>query len=227
MKRKVVLTSDGSSSLFVETLNEHFHSHFGALQESKHIFIGAGFNSPELLHIDHISIFEMGLGTGLNALLTYCRAQELKKKVFYETVELHPITQEEFLQLNYAQFLKEKDATEVFTNIHSYEWNTPQALSSNFILQKHEISILDFSFPVEKYNLIYFDAFSPDSQPELWTKSLFEKIYNSLLSNGILVTYSTKRIVKTCLQEVGFEVKKLPGPAGKREILYARKINYF
>lgn len=223
MKRKVVLTSDGSSSLFVETLNEHFHSHFGALQESEHIFIGAGFNSPELVPLDPISIFEMGMGTGLNVLLTYYRAQELKKKVFYETVELHPVIPKEFQQLNYAQFIKEKDAAEIFANIHSCKWNIPQTLSPNFILQKHKISVLDFQFPIETYNLIYFDAFSPDTQPELWTKPLFEKIYNSLLPKGILVTYSTKGIVKNILWEVGFKIEKLPGAVGKREMLRARK----
>jgi tRNA U34 5-methylaminomethyl-2-thiouridine-forming methyltransferase MnmC len=165
----------------------------------------------------------MGLGTGLNALLTFYRAQELKKKVFYEAVELYPVTQEEYHQFNYPQFIREKDVYEVFTHIHSCEWNIPQILSQNFILQKHKLSILDFHFPIEKYNLIYFDAFSPVAQPELWSKALFEKLYGSLQPHGIFVTYCTKGIVKNRLREVGFEIEKLPGPAGKREIVRAMK----
>jgi tRNA U34 5-methylaminomethyl-2-thiouridine-forming methyltransferase MnmC len=223
MKRKVVLTSDGSSSLFVESLHEHYHSHFGALQESEHIFIGAGFNSLDLLHDENIAVFEMGLGTGLNAFLTFFRARQLKKRVFYETVELYPVTQDEYLQINYAQFVKEKDAAEIFSNIHTCKWSDPQVLSQHFMLQKHALSILDFVFPFQKYNLIYFDAFSPEAQPELWSKKLFEKLYNSLQKGGILVTYCTKGIVKNRLREVGFEIEKLPGPIGKREILRVKK----
>ena len=224
MKREIILTSDGSNSLFVESLNEHFHSHFGALQESEHIFIRSGLCSPELIHLEKFSIFEMGLGTGLNAFLTYYRAQELKKKVFYESVELYPVMQEEYLQLNYTQLIKEKDAAVIFNKIHTCKWNIPQFLSQNFILQKHALSILNFDFPVEKYNLIYFDAFSPKAQPELWTKALFEKLYSSLQPRGILVTYCTKGIVKNRLREVGFEIEKLPGPVGKREVLRVKKV---
>jgi len=223
MKREIILTSDGSNSLFVESLNEHFHSHFGALQESEHIFICSGLCSPELIHFEKFSIFEMGLGTGLNAFLTYYHAQKLKKKVFYESVELYPVTQEEYLRLNYAQLVNEINAEAIFNKIHTCKWNIPQSLSHNFILQKHALSILNFDFPVEKYNLIYFDAFSPKVQPELWTRALFEKLYSSLQPKGILVTYCTKGIVKNRLREVGFEIEKLPGPIGKREILRARK----
>jgi len=223
MKRKIVLTADGSSSVFSEEVNQHYHSHFGALQESMHIFIEAGLCSDTLSDLKSISILEIGFGTGLNALLTYFKSEELQKKIYYETLELYPLSQQETEQLNYPAILPYSTAKEVFTLLHNALWNKKIFISENFTLQKRLISATAATYPPDTFDLVYFDAFSPEAQPELWTKKVFEPIFNSMKKNAILLTYCTKGSVKNTLKELGFQIEKLPGPTGKREILRARK----
>jgi tRNA U34 5-methylaminomethyl-2-thiouridine-forming methyltransferase MnmC len=223
MKHKIVITSDGSSTIFSEEVNQHYHSHFGALQESMHIFIKAGLSSPMLSKLENISILEIGFGTGLNALLTYFKAKELCKKVEYETVELYPITSQEAEQLNYPSLLPYPNVKEIFTTLHSAEWNREQKISENFTLHKRQTSAINANYPPNTFNLVYFDAFSPEAQPELWTKEVFKPIYDSMKNDSILLTYCTKGIVKQTLTALGFQIEKLPGPIGKREILRGRK----
>ena len=223
MKRKIVLTGDDSSSVFSEDVNQHYHSHFGALQESVHIFIEAGLCSGTLSHLETISILEIGFGTGLNALLTYFKSEELHKKIYYESLELYPLTPQETGQLNYPLILPYLAAKEVFASLHRTPWNTKQLLSEHFTLQKRQISAVEASYTSDTFDLVYFDAFSPEAQPELWTKEVFESIYKSMKKGGILLTYCTKGSVKTILKDVGFQIEKLPGPVGKREILRGRK----
>lgn len=223
MKRKIILTEDGSSSLFVEDLNEHYHSIFGAVQESMHIFIHAGLLSEHVKDLKTIHILEIGFGTGLNALLTYFSALENHKTIHYTAIELYPLTSEEVKLLNYTDFIKHSSANSIFKKLHDASWNESQQISDTFFLYKHQQSALEVPYPCEKFNLVYFDAFSPDVQAELWRKELFEKIYKSMKSKSILVTYSTKGIAKKALKDTGFQLEKLPGPKGKREILRARK----
>ena len=223
MNRKIVLTQDGSSSIFSEEVNQCYHSHFGAIQESLHIFIGAGLCSVQLSDLGTISILEIGFGTGLNALLTYFKAKELNKKVYYESIEHYPITQQEAEQLNYPAILPYPHVKELFTTLHTTPWNKKQAISENFIIQKRQISAIEANYTPNRFNLVYFDAFSPEAQPALWTKEVFEPIYNSMKKDGILLTYCTKGSVKQVLNGLGFQLEKLPGPIGKREILRARK----
>jgi tRNA U34 5-methylaminomethyl-2-thiouridine-forming methyltransferase MnmC len=223
MKRKIVLTDDGSSSVFSEVVNQHYHSHFGALQESKHIFIEAGLCASTLSHLERISILEIGFGTGLNALLTYFAAQENHKKIFYETLELYPLTQQETEQLNYAALLSYSDAKEIFAALHNASWNNKQIISEDFTLHKRQISVLDAHYTSNFFDLVFFDAFSPEAQSELWTKEVFESIYQGMRENSILLTYCTKGSVKNILKEIGFQIEKLPGPVGKREILRGKK----
>jgi len=223
MKRKIVLTNDGSNSIFSEDVNEHYHSHFGALQESKHIFIDAGFCSGILSDLETVSILEIGFGTGLNALLTYFKANELQKKIYYETLELYPVSQQEVEQLNYPSLLPYSDAKEIFTTLHNVSWNKKQIISENFTLHKRQTSAINANYTPNRFDLVYFDAFSPDVQPELWTKEVFEPIYQSMKQNSILLTYCTKGSVKKILAELGFQLEKLPGPVGKREILWGIK----
>jgi len=223
MKRKIVLTRDGSSTLFSEEVNQHYHSHFGALQESNHIFIDAGFCSDILSNLETVSILEIGFGTGLNALLTYFKAKELQKKVYYETLELFPLTQQEVEQLNYPSLLPYSDAKEVFPALHDVSWNKEQIISEDFTLYKRQISAVNASYTTNYFDLVYFDAFSPEVQPELWTKEVFKPIYQSMKKNSILLTYCTKGSVKKILIEIGFKIEKLPGPEGKREILRGKK----
>ena len=223
MSRKIVLTADGSSSIFSEENNQHYHSHFGAMQESVHIFIEAGLCSDALAHLERVSILEIGFGTGLNALLTCLKAEELHQKIYYESIELHPLTQQEIAQLNYPALLPHAHAETLFSALHNAQWNKTEAISENFTLLKRQISATDATYVHEAFDLVYFDAFSPEAQPALWTKEVFETIYHSMKKGGILLTYCAKGSVKRTLKEVGFQIEKLPGPIGKREILRAGK----
>jgi len=223
-KRKIVLTEDGSHTLYVKDIDEQFHSRFGAIQESEHIFIQAGLLHKNGIENDAISVLEIGFGTGLNALLTCLKAEELKKEIFYHTIELYPLNFKEYTALNYCDFINNVNAPHFFSFIHHCNWETIEPVSTYFKLLKQCISALTAHYPKESFDIVYFDAFSPEAQPELWTKPLFENIYQSIKQNGILVTYCTKGTVKNILKEVGFNIKKLPGPKGKREILRAKKI---
>ncbi|MCL1850355.1 MAG: tRNA (5-methylaminomethyl-2-thiouridine)(34)-methyltransferase MnmD [Bacteroidetes bacterium] len=223
MKRQIVLTDDGSNSIFSEEVNQHYHSHFGALQESMHIFINAGLCSDTINHLETVSILEIGFGTGLNALLTCFKAQELHKKIYYEALELYPLTLQEAEQLNYPSLLPYSNGKEIFTALHNAEWNTEEKISETFILHKRHISAINANYTPDRFNLVYFDAFSPEVQPELWTKEVFTPIYNSMENDSILLTYCTKGSIKQTLTALGFHIEKLPGPVGKREILRAKK----
>ena len=223
MKRKIVITQDGSSSVYDEQLGQHFHSHFGALQESKHIFIETGWRVASVQNKNEIAVLEIGMGTGLNLLLTYLESIKEEKCVFYETVEKYPLTLKEVMQLNYLSFLDVFGVTEFFSRVHSCDWDIIQELTPSFTLLKHHCSALDMIFPVQSFHLVYFDAFSPDVQPELWSYKMFEMISESLKPNGVLVTYCIKGEVKRILKSLGFQIKKLSGPPGKREILQALK----
>ena len=167
-----------------------------------------------------IQLFELGFGTGLNAFLTLLAAKELKIKIKYTTVELYPIDNQLITSLNYAELLSEPEKK--FQKLHQAAWGKAVEITDNFCLTKVQTDFLNYRFS-EKFDLIYFDAFSPDTQPEMWTQTAFEKIYKALNWNGILLTYSSKGTVKQALRASGFIVKRLKGPAGKRHILLARK----
>ncbi|MDR0367902.1 MAG: tRNA (5-methylaminomethyl-2-thiouridine)(34)-methyltransferase MnmD [Bacteroidales bacterium] len=222
-KRKIILTEDGSSSLFVETLNEHYHSIHGAVQESMHIFIQAGLLCEQLKDLQTVNILEIGLGSGLNALLTYFSALNANKKVRYTAIEKYPLSFHEVQLLNYPHFMAHTSAENVFRQIHTSEWGTTEAFSAHFSLCKHQQSATETAYPADTFNLVYFDAFSPDVQPELWSEELFKKIYQSMKPESVLLTYSTKGTVKRALKNADFQIEKLPGPKGKREILRAKK----
>ena len=224
LNRKIVLTADGSSSIFSEEVKQHYHSHFGALQESMHIFIAAGLCADMLSRLKTVSILEIGFGTGLNALLTYIKAEELHKKIYYESLELQPISPQEAELLNYPDLLPYKQAKKIFTNLHSAVWDRKVLISENFTLQKRLISAKNANYTQNTFDLVYFDAFSPEVQPAMWTKEVFEPIYNSMKKDAILLTYCTKGSVKNTLKELGIQLEKLPGPAGKREILRGKKL---
>ena len=224
MSRQIVTTADGSSSIFCEEVNQHYHSHFGAVQESMHIFIEAGLCAETLSHLDTISILEIGFGTGLNALLTFIKATELHKKIYYETIELYPLAPQEVAQLNYPSLLPYPNVEKTFAALHNVAWNKVQHISENFTLHKRHISALDADYLPNTFHLVYFDAFSPEAQPELWTKEVFIPIYESMRNDSLLLTYCTKGIVKQALTSSGFQIEKLPGPVGKREVLRGKKI---
>ncbi len=221
MQRKSILTEDGSSSLYAPQFHQSYHSVHGAMQESEHIFIHAGLQCEQLANVSAINIFEMGFGTGLNALLTWYYARHIR--VDYESVELYPLQPQEYNTLNYAERIPHALAGKVFQCMHQTSWNTWQEISQQFRLYKHLCDLQSVELHKNTYHLVYFDAFSPDEQPELWSNQVFERIFLAMQPQGILVTYSTKGDVKRALKSAGFSIEKLPGPIGKREILRAYK----
>lgn len=218
---KLFITGDGSHTLSNEQIGEHYHSTFGAIQESSHIFIqGAldGFREKQ----SHINILEIGFGTGLNALLTLLWAEQFDKQISYHGLEAFPISIEIANSLNYHEILNIDQP--IFLKFHQPSAES-HMITDRFTLEK-EINTLEKAvFPTEKIDVIYFDAFSPEVQPELWTVDIFSKLFKSLKKGGVMTTYSCKGIVKRALKESGFQIEKLPGPPGKREYLRASKNN--
>ncbi len=212
-------TSDGSHTLYVPELNEHYHSIHGAVQESEHIFIKAGYDNCKA---DPLYIFEAGFGTGLNALLTAVRSINDNREVFYTSVEKYPVGNDLIKSLNHNKYAG-SDGKNIFQLIHSSAWGGMHLICNKFNLCKVEGDLADFipAFPID---LVYFDAFGPDKQPSMWTREIFGRIASAMRSGGILVTYSAKGDVKRNLRYIGFDVKLLPGPPGKREMISAKKI---
>ncbi len=215
---KIIQTNDGSNSLFSEKFGEQYHSIHGALQESMHVFIEAG--------LDHckkksIKILEIGFGTGLNAILSFQESLARNLTIEYTAIELYPVDLRDIQQLNYFEFLN-IESKKAFTYLHQYNWNKNMKLSNHFSIHKIDADFNTYIFK-DQYDLIYFDAFAPEVQPEMWSKENFEKLYHTLNKDGILTTYSSKGLVKNNLREAGFLVKRLPGPKGKRHILRATK----
>ncbi|PKP29687.1 MAG: SAM-dependent methyltransferase [Bacteroidetes bacterium HGW-Bacteroidetes-17] len=219
---KLVVTGDGSSTLFLEELNEHYHSTFGAIQESRHIFIEAGFKYQQKSS-KQIKILEIGFGTGLNALLSLDESLKHEVQTDYCGIEPYPVKPEFVAALNYGNILKSGVLSTHFIQIHDAAWNRKIKLAPNFIFAKMKDTIENVELPEHYFNLVYFDAFGPDVQSEIWTEKIFKKIYDSMEPGGVLVTYSVKGIVKRALKSSGFTLEKLPGPIGKREFLRASK----
>lgn len=217
----IAVTEDGSTTFFSKQFNQHYHSQHGAIQESMHVFIDAGFR--QLRNRSSLQIFEMGFGTGLNALLTLTEAERSRITVNYEAVELFPLKPEDALQANFPTKLGgwQKE----FESMHLCQWNTRQEISDRFSLLKHEVDLITAKLP-SGIDLVYFDAFDPEAQPSLWTIAIFRKLFEAMSISGILVTYSSKGIVKKALREAGFKVERLPGPPGKRHMVRATKCNY-
>jgi len=223
MRFKIIETEDGSHTLYVPNLDEHYHSSFGAIQESDHVFIKEGLFTACEIFTD-INILEVGFGTGLNALLTFLRMTEMTNSINYHAIEAFPLELEITDKLNYPDLLKISGATGFFKSLHRAQWNIAISLSDQFGFMKSRIKIEDVSLEANHYHLVYFDAFAPDVQPELWEQDIFDKIVRSMTKNGILVTYSAKGSVRRCMQSAGLEVERIPGPPGKREMLRGRKI---
>ncbi|GMN09525.1 tRNA (5-methylaminomethyl-2-thiouridine)(34)-methyltransferase MnmD [Croceitalea sp. MTPC9] len=219
MNRKIIITADGSKTIQLEDWNEQYHSIHGAVQEAYHVFIKHGLQQFEN---QNVSILEIGFGTGLNALITMVEAQKLSLRVNYCGVEAFPVSMEEINQLDYVRTLNFEAHENEFLNMHISDWGKEQKINPNFTLQKHQLDFREVSYQ-NLFNLIYFDAFGHRVQPELWSESIFKKMYGALKLGGVLVTYSAKGSVRRAMQEVGFTVERLPGPPGKREMLRATK----
>lgn len=226
MKREIITTGDGSKTIHIPEWNEQYHSKHGAVQEARHVFLEKGLQHLVALskskETKPITILEMGFGTGLNALLTFFKARELKLPIDYVGVEAFPIASDEVEAMDYASQLKEKDALNIYKSLHRVFWDKPHALTADFTLTKLKQKFEELT-AINHFDLVYFDAFGPRVQPELWTEVLFEKMYAALKPNGVLTTYCAQGAARRAMQAVGFTVERLPGPPGKREMLRATK----
>ncbi|WP_128547436.1 tRNA (5-methylaminomethyl-2-thiouridine)(34)-methyltransferase MnmD [Larkinella soli] len=212
---RIVLTADGSTSVYNAAVDQHYHSIFGALQESQRVFIELGLY-PALERFGEVRVFEMGFGTGLNALLTLSEAEKAGKPVRYTAVEAYPLPEEEAGRLNFGELL----GSPYLKPLHAAPWNRRVEPAPGFSLLKQGGFLQDFQTG-ERFNLVYYDAFAPEAQPELWTEEIFQKVAGWMNPGGILTTYCSKGYVQRNLKAAGFSVEKHPGPARKREVLRA------
>jgi tRNA U34 5-methylaminomethyl-2-thiouridine-forming methyltransferase MnmC len=216
----VFLTDDGSHSFLSEQFGVSYHSTHGAIQETQHIFIDAGLKNVLLQNLDEIVILELGFGTGLNALMTWIEAERSQQKIRYITYEMYPLSIEDAETLNYHEQLH--FPTHIFKAMHHCSWNVCHELSPFFLFEKRMASFESIDIDSSTH-LIYFDAFAPEIQPQLWGQPIMQKMYDALCGNGVLTTYCSKGKVKRILKEVGFKIEPLPGPPFKREITRAVK----
>ncbi len=216
---KPFLTEDGSYTLFHPDIDEHYHSTFGAIQESRHVFIESGLGNLKK-NLNQINILEVGFGTGLNALLALKWSKEKRIKIEYTSIEPYPISLKMAHHLNFPDILDID--WQVFLNLHTESTDNLEIIPQ-FFLRKLFAPLQDCKLQQHHFDVVFFDAFSPDAQPEMWTEDIFSKIADAVKPGGILTTYSSKGIVKRALKASGFDVEKLPGPPGKREIVRAIK----
>lgn len=226
MKRELLLTSDGSHTIVIPELQITYHSIHGAVQESRHVFIEAGLNYilPKFADASAacLRIFEMGFGTGLNALLSVAKAKETNRCLYYQAVELYPLLPEEAEALNYISALHDDTLQQPFIQMHQCVSGEDIIISPLFVFHKSISSLPDIR-ATQPFHLIFFDAFAPDAQPELWTQPVFQQMYGTLYEGGALVTYCSKGSVRRAMQAAGFTVEKMKGPPGKREMIRAIK----
>jgi len=216
---QIVSTKDGSQTILNEALGSTYHSRHGALTESQHVFIAKGLEKVLESGMTEITILEMGFGTGLNTLLTAIIAAERNIQINYHALELFPLPESVWMEYQLPDELAENRA--LFESLHREDWNKEVSINTNFSITKHHISLLDFD-PSAKFDLVYYDAFEPETQPELWTQDVFEKLDNWMNPKGILTTYCCKGYVRRNMLGAGFEVTKVPGPPGKREMIVAK-----
>ena len=220
---KIEVTKDGSNTLLHPKFNTHYHSIFGAIEESNHVFIDAGLKFIKTnLQNDTCRILEVGFGSGLNAFNTLISSEELALNIDYVGVEQYPISIETVSQLNFPKAFKRKDLQSTFYKMHDTEWEKSVKISKNFTLEKRQQDIFNFK-DENHFDLIFYDAFGPGSQPELWTAPIFEILFKSLKDQGVLVTYCAQGAARRAMQSVGFTVQRCPGPPNKRHMLRAIK----
>lgn len=216
-------TADGSSTLYVPALDEHYHSTHGALQEARHVYLAAGLEPALHAAAGPVWVLEVGFGTGLNALLTLERSTTSPQAIFYDTIEKFPLPWEVVSQLHSATYLAEPELREQQHQLHAAAWNQPVALAPSFSLFKRTGELQTTPLPPDTYHVIYFDAFAPEKQPDMWTEAVFQQLYEATAPGGRLVSYCAKGSFKRSLLAAGWQVEKIPGPPGKREMTRAWK----
>ncbi len=221
MKRTLLKTGDGSYTLHIEEWNEQYHSKHGAIAEALHVFIKEGlYYWTDKFASKEVSIMEIGFGTGLNAFLTLLETKKHNFKIDYTGVEAYPLKTSEAITLNYPSLLNASE--KVFLKLHESSWEKAEKISDNFKLTKVNKFFSEIAIE-NTFNIIYFDAFGIRVQPDLWTESIFQKMYKALKTNGVLVTYAASGNARRAMTAVGFSVERLPGPPRKREMLRATK----
>ena len=224
LKREIITTSDGSTTIHFPELDEQYHSKHGAINESKHVFIKNGFDHIlATKKFSELHILEIGFGTGLNAFITFLESLKRNQNINYVGVEAYPISEEEIRLLNYVEQLSAVNYRAIFNALHETSWGIKQLLTASFSLTKRKQFFADIE-DQDRYDIIYFDAFGARVQPELWGEDIFKKMHEALVYKGVMVTYAAKGSVRRAMQAVGFEVERLPGPPGKREMLRATKM---
>jgi tRNA U34 5-methylaminomethyl-2-thiouridine-forming methyltransferase MnmC len=213
---QIINTSDGSHTIYLPEINEQYHSVNGSITESNYVYIEKGYN----YHAGtNPKVFEVGFGTGLNCLLTALQAEQNKRPTLYIAIEKYPIEKKVTGQLNFGHLIS-AEAQIIFEKIHDCQWNKVVSVSEYFNLLKIEADLIDYNLTqFENCDVIFYDAFGPDKQPEMWTPTIFRKIYSVTSSGGVLVTYSAKGEVRRQLAASGFEMERLPGPPGKIHML--------
>lgn len=219
MEQKIITTSDGSKTIYLPHLDETYHSSHGAVQEAAHVFIRHGIQAAGQ---DKLSVFEMGFGTGLNALLTCIEAEQTNRRIHYSGIEAYPVDFDTVVQMDYCS-LTGKEHQSRFEQLHTVGWNTPHQLSDVFSFEKIHAKIEDFIPRPAQFDVVYYDAFGPRAQADMWAPEILQKMYDLLKPNGFLVTYCAKGQVKRDLKSIGFDIEPLPGPPGKREMTRAWK----
>lgn len=223
MERKIIKTADGSTTIYIEGWDEHYHSKHGAIQEAYHVFIRMGLDLALEAEPAGLRIMEIGFGTGLNAFITLLETQSKPVAIDYTGVEGYPVGEAEWKALNYAEELRATPGqSALFDRMHEEPWEAATGITPEFTLTKRK-QFFDEIEDKDAFDLIYFDAFGARVQPELWEEAIFKRMFEALSPGGILVTYAAKGSVRRAMQAVGFLVEKLPGPPGKREMLRAIK----
>lgn len=218
---KLITTSDGSYTLLNTTLNETYHSIHGAIRESNHVFIKHGLDFfQQQNHVSTINLLEVGFGTGLNALLTMQFAHSHKISIRYTAVEGFPVEEVVWSQLNYAE---SSDSKIWFEKLHHAEWDKWNNISPEFQLRKLRSTLQKVALEKNYFDLIYFDAFAPSKQPEMWESEMLKKVVEAMKAKGVFVTYCAKGQLKRDLHSRQLRVESLPGPPGKREMVRAQK----
>jgi tRNA U34 5-methylaminomethyl-2-thiouridine-forming methyltransferase MnmC len=219
LKREIIQTLDGSTTIQIKEWDECYHSKPGAIQEAQHVYIKNGLS---LFQNKPISILEIGFGTGLNAFITFLEGNKMNQSIDYVGVEAYPISADELISMNYVEELKATDEKDIFEKMHQCNWEEKTFFGDVFSLTKRK-QLFEEIDDLNRFDLIYFDAFGYRVQPELWSTAIFKKMFDALKNNGVLVTYAARGVVKRSMIEVGFKVEKLEGPPGKREMFRARK----
>lgn len=212
-------TSKGEFTLYVPELDETYHSRNGAISESQHVFIEKGLTPKK--EYSELRVFELGFGTGLNALLAAIYAVKHKQLIHYHTIETFPLDVDTIASLNYGNYLNEEDANQLFELLHQAEWNVHRRISDYFTLHKQEVSMQEVVLQNKYYDIVFFDAFGPQKQAELWELEIFQKLKAGMRSDGILTTYSSAGHLKRKLSACGFSLEHPEGANGKREMTVA------